>query len=1381
MRKLIAFVAIAAAGFVASQGYAADMTSYCQSPPFIGATPAPNVLLMVDASGSMSWYAYQPNPSIGDTDANHDGVLDHYDATKVYEGYFDPVKNYTTDSNGVYVETTGGTCSKTCTGGWTCSSNSNGGTCDPKGSHGCSRYRYACCNGWTAAACGSTDTGNYLNYKYMARVDLLRWALTGGKPDGCSNNSVSSCEPSLWQQSNSHVPCDANGCTMASESGVKIKVPWDRITGANGGLLYQLQSLPVQPRIGSMHFADYGVINSVYLGDFTGSNNIDSVNPYKNTIAALNSITPNGSTPMGPALWAAYAYFAQNPSVYGSPQPDTGGGNPYKNPMYQCVDSDNDGSCQGNEYVLIPCAKNFIILLTDGQWNVGGANGSETTTCSIDTGYESSSADPVVPAYWLHKKGFTNSNTHLASNVESIYGVGLWLGGTGQNALEQVAMYGGFDTSKTWPGSMTDYPKVGGCAATDCGWSATKGSLCTPLPSPSSTDWDKDGNNIPDTFFSANDASEIKINIMNIIYEIMRKASSGTAVSVLSSSEGSGANLMQALFYPKRTFANGTEVSWTSDLMNYWYYMDPFLSSSEIREDTVREGSDYTLLDLENDYITNFTFDSTQNKTLAHRWWDPQGTGTVTIDEGTVPIESTLPIWRGGFDLWWTDPADRVIDTSVDGSNLISFDTTNRATLDDYLGQTASSVDANETINYVRGYDCADATGAACSCGTVGCSQIGRSRTVTAGICSTRKNPCNSSADCPTGETCTQETHVWKLGDIISSTPRIMGPTALDSFNKPSPYGYNDQTYDAFVTSNDYQNRQLVFVGANDGMLHAFKLGKLVQDWPGKTWYQAAKQEGSIGVGGIGSESYAFIPKNTLPYLQYLSDENYCHLYLVDGPIALTDASINKPSTCSATDYWDCPKRTKVASNNVDFANTSWRTTLISSMGIGGATCDAATPDANRISTPLSVSGSPTGWSSYFALDVTNQSTPQLLWEFNNPDLGVTNVGAAIVRVDSKQCTIGNAPCTTDSDCGNAGGQCAKVKRCELTNAECASDSDCGDTTVNGQCVDENGRWFAILASGPTGPITTNEFMGTSDKNLKIFVLDLKTGALLRTIDTGITNAFAGSISNNALDLEKDMPADSGNYQDDAVYIGYVKDTTNGGVLRLVINDDIDPADWTVSKVIDNIGPVTTSVANLLDRGNGKVWLYFGEGRYFYKEDDLATQRKIFGIQEPCFDAGSNSISPSCTSTVDPASLKDQTTTPSATLSADQQGWYVNMNAAAGAASAERVISNPTADPLGAIYFLSFAPTADICSFGGTSYLWALDYKTGYKVTFKMQGKALVQVSTGEIKELSLSSALTDSASRKSAGFQGIPPTGQGLMVVTNPTPIKKFMHVQEQ
>jgi type IV pilus assembly protein PilY1 len=879
------------------------------------------------------------------------------------------------------------------------------------------------------------------------------------------------------------------------------------------------------------------------------------------------------------------------------------------------------------------------------------------------------------------------------------------------------------------------------------------------------------------------------------------RAASSTAVSVLSSSEGSGANLVQSLFYPKRTFSNSADITWISDLMNYWYYLDPHYNSSQIREDTVRDNSAYTLLDLKNDYITHFYFDG--DNTVAEHGQDTDAdgdwddiTGDGLVDITTVPVENAKAVWRAGINLWWTAPASRTIKTSLNGSTLISFETANRALLDDYLGQTTNATAAETTIQYARGVDyskmcsiaripctsntdctavgdtCVD-TSKMCSIARIpcisntDCTAVGdtcvdtRNRTATMKVCTIGRMPCSVNADCTVGgvtDTCVEETHVWKLGDVISSTPRIMGPSPLNGFNMPAPFGYRDTTYKEFIGTTAYKDRERVLVGSNDGMFHAFKLGKVLQKWTGKQWYQPGKLEGTTGVGGIGTESWAFVPKNVLPYLSYLSKPDYCHIYMVDGPVFLTDASIKCSASdpnCTSKPYYEHAKQ-----------STTWGTIAVGSMGIGGATSSVA--DTDCVQTPLTVGTESVGWSSYFALDVTNQDAPELLWEFSNPDLGVTNVGPAIVKVGHKQCSTTNAPCGKDSDC----------------------------TTSGDTCTVRNGRWFAILPSGSTGPIDTmaNDFKGTSDQSLKLFILDLKTGALLRTIDTavaptnlGLTNAFAGSIAASSIDLEKNKPNDVGNYQDDVVYIGYVKDTTSGGVLRLVINDDVNPNNWTISKVIDNTGPVTTSVANLFDVKANTLWLYFAEGRYFYKRDDLTNQRKLFGVQDPCYadDPATPTVVdykvlPSCSTTLALTALNDQTTTPDA-LTATQKGWYVWLDASTSTAGAERVISNPTPDTQGAIFFLSFAPTSDICGFGGTTYVWALDYSTGGKVTYKMQGKALVQVSTGEIKELDMSTAFTQKDERKTVGFLGIPPTGQGLMITTPPVPLKKFIHVQEQ
>ena len=80
-----------------------------------------------------------------------------------------------------------------------------------------------------------------------------------------------------------------------------------------------------------------------------------------------------------------------------------------------------------------------------------------------------------------------------------------------------------------------------------------------------------------------------------------------------------------------------------------------------------------------------------------------------------------------------------------------------------------------------------------------------------------------------------------------------------------------------------------------------------------------------------------------------------------------------------------------------------------------------------------------------------------------------------------------------------------------------------------------------MFGSGPTGPIdnTNNQFLGRSNQNLKFFVRNLKTGALVQTIDTGIQNAFAGSMINAVADFDLD-------YQDDAIYVGYVKKAGSG-------------------------------------------------------------------------------------------------------------------------------------------------------------------------------------------------------------------------------------------
>jgi type IV pilus assembly protein PilY1 len=135
-------------------------------------------------------------------------------------------------------------------------------------------------------------------------------------------------------------------------------------------------------------------------------------------------------------------------------------------------------------------------------------------------------------------------------------------------------------------------------------------------------------------------------------------------------------------------------------------------------------------------------------------------------------------------------------------------------------------------------------------------------------------------------------------------------------------------------------------------------------------------------------------------------------------------------------------------------------------------------------------------------------------------------------------------------------------------------------------------------------------------------------------------------------------------------------------------------------------------------------------------------------------------------------------------------GWVINLDQSISASSllSERVITDPIASPSGAVFFTTFKPSSDICKYGGDTLVWAARYDTGgVPPSAAMQGKALLQVSTGAFAEISLESAFRGTGSERTEGRRikdpvtGVPPTGQGLSLITNPLPVKKFMHIREK
>ncbi|OQW79567.1 MAG: hypothetical protein BVN35_01650 [Proteobacteria bacterium ST_bin11] len=109
-----------------------------------------------------------------------------------------------------------------------------------------------------------------------------------------------------------------------------------------------------------------------------------------------------------------------------------------------------------------------------------------------------------------------------------------------------------------------------------------------------------------------------------------------------------------------------------------------------------------------------------------------------------------------------------------------------------------------------------------------------------------------------------------RLGDIVNSDPIYVG---TDDFGYSSLPGQEGSDYTAFRTSNSYQNRRpMIYVGANDGMLHGF---------------DAKKNAGSITTGG--NEVFAYVPNALFPELSKLTSFSYAHQYFVDGMSSFGD------------------------------------------------------------------------------------------------------------------------------------------------------------------------------------------------------------------------------------------------------------------------------------------------------------------------------------------------------------------------------------------------------------------------------------------------------------------------------------------------------------
>lgn len=132
------------------------------------------------------------------------------------------------------------------------------------------------------------------------------------------------------------------------------------------------------------------------------------------------------------------------------------------------------------------------------------------------------------------------------------------------------------------------------------------------------------------------------------------------------------------------------------------------------------------------------------------------------------------------------------------------------------------------------------------------------------------------------------------LGDIVNSSPWFVGAQNFGYERLPEGAAGHD-SYQAFRLANE-SRRKMIYVGANDGMLHAF--------------------DAETGI-----EQFAYVPSELIPELVELTDPAYRHRYYVDGTAVAGDA----------------------------FFGGGWKTVLVGSTGAGGRSVfalDVTDPDA---------------------------------------------------------------------------------------------------------------------------------------------------------------------------------------------------------------------------------------------------------------------------------------------------------------------------------------------------------------------------------------------------------------------------------------------------
>jgi len=635
---------------------------------------------------------------------------------------------------------------------------------------------------------------------------------------------------------------------------------------------------------------------------------------------------PYEGTPTGEALREAKRYFQQSGTGLNDDMHHVG----TRYDPYYTWDTDT------SSYLPVSCRKSYVVLISDGNWyySAGGT------------------LDPIEPAHEMHTADLRTDTGLGGDQFASVFAIWAFSPTTaddynyGTRAMKWTAAYGGH---RDLPGCITGWPYdrtkllknySPSKRSVDldfnisvCNYKTSSGQ--TQTPNACCKEWDLIRDNpttaIPDNYFETRTGDQLKSAIASIVEKVDQQNASSSAVATVAQQTGEGDIVIRGMFQakPPSDYTVQDQFLWWGHMEAYW----PFTPSN----------SSQYFYDFETyDYVMCKDIKSHPNADGVHCW------------------DAAMPSSLGGL---FPAAANRNIFTYKNGTQT-TFNTIN-ITADDLAitTGTAAEIEAERVkiVNWVRGAE-----------------QTGK-----------RSRYENQDSSRPQ----------WVLGDLIYSTPVVVGPPSLGAVNDQtkaliggaehgivacldhdgnvkadcaaaeaagfprSKFYLNWRQTDAYTRGStctgvpswaggapSIKHRdKFIFVGGNDGMIHAFLLS--VYDRNNQKWttspadYDANTDTASDlpRILKIGTEVWAYLPSNLLTEVKDLADSTY---------------GVEASGACSHRFMVDlAPRAWEVFFDNeaTDSSKIPWHTVLIGGERGGG--------------------------DMYFGLDVTDPYCPKVLWE----------------------------------------------------------------------------------------------------------------------------------------------------------------------------------------------------------------------------------------------------------------------------------------------------------------------------------------------------------------------------------------------------------------